>query len=389
MKKVWIVIVVAVALFLGYQFYARKLLGQKSATAQLLPVNVIEVTEREYFPQVSFVAKIEPQEKVAILARVTGFLTKRLFAEGDYVKEGQVLFEIEKDQFQAALRRAEANMAKAKASEANAMAQYQRAKDLIKTNDISKARLDEREAEANGAEAQVQQAESEVELAKLNLDYTDIRAPLSGRIGESYYSVGALISPESGVLANIVSTSPIYAVFSVPENQLLQMRHTFAADRERETEGVDISFIFADGEVYNYPGSLNFIDIELDQQMNTLKLRASFPNPDNGLLPGQYGRIVIAYKQPQKALLVPQLAVQRDLTGAFVYIINAENKVEKRSVSEGVELDDGAVAIESGLVAGDKLVVDNFQKIMPSMTINPTVVEWQKVVPTTQKEGAV
>ena len=388
MKKVLVIVALIAVGFLGYQFYVRRLMGGNEAPAQLLPVDVIEVTEREYFPHVSFVAKIEPKEKVAILARVTGFLKKRFFVEGDYVKEGQVLFEIEKDQFESALRRAEANVAKAKASEANAVAQYQRAKDLIKTNDISKARLDEREAEANGAEALVRQAESEAELARLNLDYTDIRAPLSGRIGEAYYSVGALISPESGVLANIVSTSPIYAVFSVPENQLLQMRHTFAADRERETEGVDISFIFADGEVYNHPGSLNFIDIELDQQMNTLKLRASFPNPDNGLLPGQYGRILIAYKQPQKALLVPQLAIQRDLTGAFVYIVNNKNQIEKRSVSEGVELDDGAVAIENGLAEGDKLVVDNFQKIVPSMPVNPTVVEWQKVVPT-EKEGAV
>lgn len=387
MKKVWIVVVLVALGFVGYQFYVRKWAGQNASTAALLPVNVLEVTEREYFPHVSFVAKIEPKEKVAILARVTGFLTKRLFAEGDYVKEGQILFEIEKDQFEAALRRAEANVAKAKASEANAVAQYQRAKDLIKTNDISKARLDEREAEANGAEALVRQAESEAELAKLNLDYTDIRAPLSGRIGEAYYSVGALISPESGVLANIVSTSPIYAVFSVPENQLLQMRHTFAADQGEGADGVDISFIFADGEVYNHPGSLNFIDIELDQQMNTLKLRASFPNPDNGLIPGQYGRVLISYKQSQKALLVPQLAVQRDLAGAFVYVVNDKNQIEKRSVSEGVELDDGAVAIESGLVIGDKIVVDNFQKIVPSMPVNPTLVEWQKVIPT-KEEGA-
>ena len=388
MKKLLVIVAIVAVLFLGYRFYKKTLSGGDAPATVLTPVSVVKVTEQEYFPEVSFVAKIEPKEKVAILARVTGFLTKRFFAEGDYVKEGQVLFEIEKDQFEAAVRRADANVAKAKASEANAMAQYQRAKDLIKTNDISKARLDEREAEANGAEALVRQAESEAELAKLNLDYTDIRAPLSGRIGESYYSVGALISPESGVLANIVSTSPIYAVFSVPENQLLQMRHTFAADRERETEGVDISFIFADGEVYNHPGSLNFIDIELDQQMNTLKLRASFPNPDNGLLPGQYGRILISYKQPQKALLLPQVAVQRDLTGAFVYVVDAKNQIEKRSVTEGVELKDGAVAIESGLSVGDKIVVDNFQKIMPSMPVNPTVVEWQKVVPT-QKEGAV
>ncbi|MBP5161020.1 MAG: efflux RND transporter periplasmic adaptor subunit [Alphaproteobacteria bacterium] len=385
MKKLLIVVATVAVGFLGYQFYVRKLAGQQQAASALLPVNVLEVTEREYFPHVSFVAKIEPKEKVAILARVTGFLTQRLFAEGDYVKEGQILFEIEKDQFEAALRRAEANVAKAKASEANAVAQYQRAKDLIKTNDISKARLDEREAEASGAEALVRQAESEAELARLNLDYTDIRAPLSGRIGEAYYSVGALISPESGVLANIVSTTPIYAVFSVPENQLLQMRHTFAADQEKATEGVDITFVFADGEVYNHPGSLNFIDIELDQQMNTLKLRASFPNPDNGLIPGQYGRVVIAYKKPQNALLVPQLAVQRDLAGAFVYVVNEKNQIEKRPVNEGVELDGGAVAIEKGLAVGERIVVDNFQKIVPTMFVNPTLVEWQTVVPD-QKE---
>ncbi len=363
MKKFIIVIFIFVVLgitFLGYNYINKPV---QTSSSGILPVDVMVLQKSEFYPSLSFVSKIEAKDKVAVRARVTGFLTKRLFNEGDFVQEGQLLFEIEKDQFEANVRKAEANLANAKANEQNTSAQFKRAKNLIKTKDISEATLDQREAEYSSAEAGVKQAQSELVIAQLDLGYTDIKAPISGRIGESIYSVGSLIGPDSGELASIVSTTPMYAIFSVSENQLLQMREFIQeADKGHEQEGIDISFQFANGSIYAFPGKLNFVDIELDSQMNTLKMRASFPNPDNTLISGQYGRINMKFKNPQKALLVPQVAIQRDLAGAFVYVVNADNILESRRIETGLELTTGYTIVEKGLSIGDRILLNNYQK---------------------------
>ena len=268
MKKILILVIAVVLCVGGYFGYKRLSPPAAEQKMMAIPVDVIVAEESDFYPTLSFVSKIEAVDKVAVRARVTGFLTKRFFKEGDFVEKGQLLFQIEKDQFEADVRRAEANLAKAKASAQNAAAQYKRAQDLFKTKDVSEARLDEREAEYNTAEAIVKQAQSELDVARLNLDYTDIRAPLTGRIGASVYSEGALIGPESGALATLVSTTPMYAVFSVSENQLLQMK-TFLSLGEKDTyvgkteSDLDITFQFADGKTYDQKGSLNFIDIAL------------------------------------------------------------------------------------------------------------------------------
>ena len=204
-------------------------------------------------------------------------------------------------------------------------------------------------------------------MAKLNLDYTDIRAPLTGRIGASVYSEGALIGPESGALATLVSTTPMYAVFSVSENQLLQMKDFLdlgAEDTyvEKTESDLDITFQFADGKTYDQKGSLNFIDIALDDQMNTLKLRVSFPNPDDDLIASQYGRVNIVFKKAKKALLIPSVLLQRDLAGAFLFVVSKNGTLMRKRVQEGLELTNGMTIITKGLDVGDKILINNFQK---------------------------
>lgn len=382
MKKLTLTLV-GLALLAGAAYYYKDMMmPQPAPQVAPLTVNVIDAQEKEFFPSLSFVARIEAKENVAIRARVTGFLMERLFTEGDFVKEGQPLFLIEKDQFEANVRKAEANLAQAIATEQNAAAQYKRAKDLFKTKDVSEARLDEQEAAYSSATAQVKQAQSDLDIAKLDLDYTDIRAPIAGRIGEAVYSVGALIGPESGELATIVSTTPMYAVFSVSENQLLQMRDFLekgnAQMKEGENNEMHITFQYSNGAIYSEPGTLNFIDIALDDQMNTLKLRASFPNEDNQLIAGQYGRVDLRFKHPQKALLLPQIAIQRDLAGPFVYIVTDDNKIEQRRIEVGLELTTGDIIVEKGVEVGEKIAINNFQKMMmmPSGSpVNPVEVD--------------
>ena len=384
-KTVGFVVVLAILAGAGYYYKDRFLPSTSETQASLLSVDVIQAEKKEFFPTLSYVAKIEAKDRVEVRARVTGFLTKRLFNEGEFVKEGQLLFLIEKDQFEATVRKAEANLASAIANEENQAAQYKRAKDLFKTKDVSEARLDEQEALYSSAKAAVKQTQSELDIAKLDLDYTDIKAPISGRLGEAIYSVGSLIGPESGSLASIVSTSPMYAVFSVSENQLLQIRDFLAAGHEEMTTGenneMKISFILANGTKYDEAGSLNFIDIALDDQMNTLKLRASFPNPDNKLIAGQYGRVELQFEHPQKAVLLPQVVLQRDLAGPFVYRVNDKDQLEIVRVKTGLELTSGDIIIEEGIEPGDRIVMNNFQRVMmmPSGTpVHPVLKETEE-----------
>lgn len=393
MKKLVSTILVLAALGgAGYYFYPsiKALTGNAQQPAQqmtAMPVNVVLASEQDFYPSLSFVAKIEAKDRVEVRARVTGFLTKRLFTEGDYVKEGQLLFEIEKDQFIAQVNNAEANLAKAAANEENAAAQFKRAKDLFKSKDVSQATLDQRQAEYSTAKATVKQAQAELDIAKLNLNYTDVEAPIAGRIGAAVYSVGALIGPDSGSLATIVSVDPMYAVFSVSENQLLQMRDFLEKEGD---ENIKISFIYANGSVYPYGGHLNFVDIALDEQMNTMKMRVSFEDPKHSLIAGQYGRVEMKFAKPQKALLLPSELIMRDLAGAYVYVVNADNMLEQRRIKEGLELTTGQTIISEGLKSGDKVLASNLQMAsrFMNMPLAATVVTMESLSDKDANNGA-
>lgn len=347
----------------GYEYWSSR---AEAGAQQQMPapsVDVVRVGLRKINPSASFVAKIEAKDKVDLRARVTGFLQERRFTEGDFVKKGDVLFVIEKVNFEANLRSAEANHARAVANAKNAALQYERAQKLYETKDVSEARLDEMKAAFEASSADVAQMKAQVDLAQQDLQYTEIIAPMDGKIGEAVYSVGELIGPNSGDLATLVAVDPIYAVFAVSENQLGLMQEQFSSAKD-----VAARFILSDGRAYPESGEINFVDVALDEAMNTLKMRASFPNPKGRLIVGQYGRVVLTAMTPVDAIVLPQRAVQQDLNGKYVYIV-AENKVEKRVVTTGSELPDFEVAITGGLSGGDVVVTDGFQKIMPGAAV--------------------
>ncbi len=357
-------VAIAAALIWG-GYYGYSLMGggaqqQMPATA----VSALNITERDIYPETSFVAKIESKDTVALRARVQGFLQERLFNEGDLVKKDQPLFRIEPVNFEANVREAEANVAKSKAELIKTEAQFKRTETLYKTKDVSAANLDAAQAAYSSAQASLAQAEARLDLAKKDLEYTQIVAPMDGKIGESVYSVGELIGPESGVLATLVSVNPMNAVFSVSENQMLMLQKDFE-------KNVDVRFITSDGSEYPEKGEINFVDVTLDETMNTLKIKASFPNPENKLISGQYGRVQLKSTLPHKAIVVPMRAVQQDMISSFVYVINGEDKIERRDVVRGTELPNFEVVITSGLKAGDRIVTEGFQKIAPGATVTP------------------
>ena len=357
LTKIVLGVCVVAALVGGYWFWKS---GTKTPPVQgkMPVVDVVKATEKAIIPKAAFVAKIESQDTVGLRARVTGFLQERLFQEGDFVHKGQSLFVIERVNFEAAVREARANYDSAVATEKNAQQTYERATKLYKTKDISEAKLDDAEAAKDSAKAHVAQAKARLDLAEQDLEYTVITAPMNGRIGEATFSVGELIGPSSGVLAKIVTVNPMDAVFSVSENQLLLLRQQF-----KDTANTEVHFITSDQKEYEEVGSLSFMDTTLDEAMNTLKMKASFPNPQYKLISGQYGRVVLQAKTPTQVLVIPQRAVQRTPEEEYVLLVNAENKIEKRAVQTGAELDDFGVEILSGLKAGEIVVVDGFQKI--------------------------
>ena len=381
MKKMFFKLLVLLLLiaggYVGYTYWkAGKIPFLKQQTAASMPaippqvVDVVTASEKDIFPEVSFVAKIESQEKVGLRARVTGFLQKALFNEGDIVKKDQPLFLIEKVNFEAQVRQAAANLAKAEAAAVNAKAQYERIQTLFKTKDVSASKLDEAQAEKDAAIATVDQMKASLDLAKKDLEYTTIISPIDGKIGEKNFSVGELIGPSSGIIAEIVSINPIDAVFSVSENQLLTLQEQFK--NEANTE---VRFMMSNDKIYPYPGKIDFIDVALDEAMNTLKIKASFPNPDNHLISGQYGRVLLKGKEAIRRIVIPMKAVQRDLKSVFVYTVNDKNQIVKQDVKTGLELSDFNVVIEDGLKGGEKIVVAGFQKIANGMTVTPNLVK--------------
>ena len=368
--KKTIIILLGCAVVAGGAYYAyHHVKPTVLQQAPVVSVDVQKVVLESVYPKSSFVAKIEAQDKVGLRARVQGFLQERLFKEGDIVKKGQPLFVIEPVNFEATVREAEANVAKAQAQVKNAKAQYERTQILFKTKDVSESKLDTDEAAYSSAQASLGQAQAKLDLAKKDLEYTTIVAPMDGKIGESVYSVGELIGPSSGVLAEVVAVNPIDAVFSVSENEMLSLQKNF-----KTGAGVVVRFVTSDGVLYPEAGEINFVDVTLDEAMNTLKIKASFPNPNNKLISGQYGRVTLQGNEAVQEIVIPMKAVQQDMLGSYVYVVNGENRIEKKDVTRGTELDGFQVVITSGLKAGDIIVVEGFQKIAPQALVNPVFV---------------
>lgn len=335
-------------------------------TAQPPEVKVTKIDLQEVNPEKSFVAKIESRDRVGLRARVTGFLQERLFKEGDYVEKDQPLFIIEQVNFESAVKEAQANYDRAAARAKNAQIQYDRTAKLYHTKDVSKARLDDAEATNETAKADLDQMAARLDIAKKDLEYTVIKAPMSGKAGEAVFSTGELIGPQSGILANVVTVDPMDAVFSISENELLLAHRQFA-----KAEDIEATFIAADDSEYSEKGSVNFIDITLDESMNTLKMKASLPNPEHKLIAGQYGRIKLRLKKPIKMLTIPQKAIQRTINSEYVMVVKPDNTIEQRPIKTGLELPNFQMELLEGLTAGEKVVVEGFQKIAVGATVTP------------------
>ncbi len=319
-----------------------------------------------------FVGRIKAINKVDVRARVEGFLDKVLFQEGQDVKTGDLLYQIEKVQFQALVDQAKANVAAAEAEATNAQLQYGRNLELSKQQFSPQSTVDREKATLDSDRAKILQTKAALTQAEVNLDYTDIRSPIDGRIGRTTYTVGNLVNPASGILATIVSQDPIYVLFPVSVRDLEIIREA----RRKEGGGltkIEIRIRLSNGREYAQRGVWNLTDPQVDQSTDTLIMRATIPNPDRELLDGQFVTAVIRERQEEPKLVVPQAALQVDQSGYYVLVVDGDHKVQQRRIQTGPNRDT-EVVVTSGLNEGENVIVDGVQKVRPGQVVQETAV---------------
>ena len=320
----------------------------------------------------AFVGRIKAVDTVQLRARVEGFLEKVLFTEGQDVKTGDLLYEIEKTQYQAAVEQAKANLAAAQAQELNAELTFNRSSELSKNQTVPQAVLDQSRANLDSAKASVLQNEAALTIARENLGYTDVKSPIDGRIGLTAYTQGNLVNPASGVLATIVSQDPIYVQFPVSVRELENVRAARKQENGRLIK-IEVLVRLSSGREFPHPGVWNYTDTQVDQQTDTLIMRATLPNPERQLVDGAFVTVEVKERQEQPRLVVPQAALQVDQAGNYVLVVSDDHKVELKRVKTGPVVDTDVV-VEDGLRQGEKVIVDGVQKVRPGQTVDATLI---------------
>lgn len=372
---------------------ALAMLSCGSAFAQDAPdkappaVETAAVTLQPITREAEFLGTVQTIQQVNLLARVEGFLEAVNVKEGSFVPAGTVVFEIEKDTYQASLDAAQASLQAAQAAEAGAQAtltqaqlNLKRQSELVKTSAVSQATVDDAtasrdtaQANVKQAQAQIAQAQAQVETAQLNLNFTDVKSPISGRIGRTFVTDGNLVSPSTGPLATIVQTDPIRVVFSISDREYLQVIDAlkpndkgFGADAENYRPSLRLS----DGTDYGLPGKISFIDNSIDSSTGTIAVYAEFPNPNLKLVPGQYVTVTVKAGKPQELPVVAAAAVQQDREGNYVFVLGEGNRVTVRRVELGTRVGTDW-SIKSGLANGDVVIVSGVQKVAPGIVVDP------------------
>lgn len=299
-----------------------------------------------------------------IRARVDGVVERRVYTEGSDVAAGAVLFEIDPRPFQARVSEAEAALARAEATAANAKQDIDRYEGLVARRAISQQEYDQATARHRTALADIAASKAQLQTAQLNLSYARVTAPIAGRAGRALVTEGALVSAAQGtLLTQVEQLSPIFVNFSESSGELATLRQAKGGLRS-----VPVRLLLEDGTVYPHEGRLNFLDLSIDEGTGTRALRAEFPNPDRSLLPGQFVRVQVVLDQQASAIAVPQRAVTMTPTGAMVMVVSAGDTARARPVTLGVQQGDKWQVLE-GLAVGDRVVLQGLQKIGPGAPV--------------------
>lgn len=310
------------------------------------------------------VSEVRPQ--------VGGVIKARLFQEGSYVRAGQPLYQIDPATYRASLNSATAGLAQAQAAYTTAKLKADRYKELVAINAVSHQDNDDAQAAAQSAAANVQAQRAAVEQAQINLAYTRVFAPISGRVGKSSVTPGALVTASQATpLATVQNLDKVYVDVTQSSSDLLKLRRDLAAGTLGGSSSAQVQLILEDGSVYPLPGTLAFSDITVDQGTGSIGLRAVFPNPNGALLPGLYVRARMTKGVATAGMLIPQAAVSRDPKGqATVFIVGAGGKAELRPIAVSQTVGDKWL-VTSGLRPGDRVIVEGLQRVHPGALVKP------------------
>ncbi|MET3600671.1 efflux RND transporter periplasmic adaptor subunit [Martelella mangrovi] len=338
------------------------------------PAVAVIVAQPETLPVISELpGRVAPLVTADIQPRVTGIVQKRVFEQGTTVSEGDLLYQIDPAPFQAAVDSAQATLDAAIAARQLAQQHADRQIRLSKNGVASRETRETAVAELQQSDAEVRRAQAELTAAQLELQYTEIRAPISGRIGRAMVTEGALVGSGSQAMATIRQIDPVYADFMQPADTFLAFRNAVAEGQLQadETGNADMRLVTAEGVDYPYQGRLLFSEASVDAQTGQIILRGEFPNPDRDLLPGMFVRAKVVQASRDNALAVPQQAVQHDTAGrSYVYLVGDGDAIETRMITTGWHTE-GNLVITEGLEASDRIVVEGFQKIAPGMNVTP------------------
>lgn len=327
------------------------------------------VTEWDYFTGV-----LGAKEQVELHAQASGYLDQILFEEGGFVTAGDPLFIIDQRTYIATLKKAEGGLKQAEAELRRARSEKERAERLLTKNAMSEEEVEHRLATEAIAEANVQSAHATLEAAKLELEFTEIKAPFSGKISESLVDKGHLVNAGDTPLATIVATNPIYAYVHADERSLLKYRRLALQGNRFSTAdaAVPVDIGLADEEGYSFTGVIDYIDPMIDASMGTGIARAIIDNPDDILAPGFFVRLRVIARTPYEAMLIPNSAIVRDQKEYFVYVLNEQNQAIRKSIKVGVLIEQNRV-VNSGLQESDLVIVNGVQRVEPNSLVTPKI----------------
>jgi multidrug efflux system membrane fusion protein len=340
-------------------------------------VDVCKPVAREVTDSLESAGRADAAERVDVRARVSGFVTKIAFKEGSDVEKGALLFEIDPRPYQAELEKAKAELVMAEAAARATEAQYARARAIYEKGAGGKEDVDRAKADLDVAKAMIEAKKAVLEHAKLNLSYTQIAAPIAGRIGRCLIDVGNLVKADEALLTTIVTTDPVHVYFDLDERTYLRLRR-LANEGPLKTgkDGPPVGVALADEDDYPRQGRLDFVNNTIDPATGTLRCRTVLPNPKGLILPGMFVRVRLPLGEPYKALLVPESAV---VTGkgarvAVVYVVNEQDRIERRAVKVGQHVGPLRV-IQEGLKESDRVVVKGSPRVVEGAAVIPKFIE--------------
>ena len=338
-----------------------------------VPTVVVEPAAlRDVNPAQEYVGHVEAIQEVEIMPRVEGYLVKVNFQEGQYIHKGSLLYTIEQPPYLSRVKLWEARVAQAKAALYKAEMRLKRLR-AARPESVPATEMDNAVANRDMARAQLKEAQAQLELARIDLGYTEIKAPISGLLGKTFFTRGNLVGPGKGPLARLVQLEPIRVVYSISDRDLIKLQEAMKKGGNPGTHPlIRVQIRLPNGELYPETGQVEFIDNQVDPSTGTIAVRAVFPNRDHILLPGEYVDVLVSREKARKMVTVPQRAVLTDLKGHYLLVVDKEHRVKQVRVKLGPQVGTRWV-VESGLSPGSLVIVEGIQKVHPGQVVKATL----------------